>query len=136
MKHSIFYFGIFLLIAQARSQYLPPEAHPTIGWDSLKSLVVYPETAKRAGVQGNVDVSVELDSLDNVANVSVMGFEVFHPSIIDAVKKVTWTHGLIYGEKRPTTAFFTIEFKLKPYAVPKRIILHIEAEIPIIHKDY
>jgi outer membrane biosynthesis protein TonB len=127
---------LLVLGSQAFAQYSPELARPVVGWDSLRNLIVFPEIAKRAGLQGYVDVSVQLDSLDNVGEIKIVGFEIFYQCIKDAVRKIKWTHEASYGFKRSTLVLFTVEFNLRPSKIPDREVLRIEADRPIILKSY
>ena len=123
MKKTIIYFIILIFIQKANAQYEPTEICPVIGWDSLKALIKYPEIAKRAGVQGNVDVSIYFDSLGNIGDIKIIGYEIFYHPITEAIKNVKWSpRGSIAFHPRREYAYFTVEFKLKPYERPTRRI--------------
>ena len=126
----------FLFSFQAYSQLSAQTAQPAIGWDSLKSLIAYPEIAKRAGLQGYVDVAAQIDTVGNVGEVTVCGIEIFHQPIREAVRKVKWLPEIYYGSKRSAKVFFEIQFKLKQSEMPKRTSLLIEADEPIILRNH
>ena len=104
---------------------------PVVGWDSLKNLIVYPEIAKRAGVQAYVDVEVQIDSGGNAQEVKIIGHELFHRSIENTVKSVKWVSGSSVGRLSLTVTSFEIQFQLKRLVeMPKRRVLMIESDSP------
>ncbi len=64
-----FLVGQYFLLAQEKSN-VPV---PAIGWDSLQSLINYPDIARRAGVEGDVNATVHIDKNGNVVAVNVKG---------------------------------------------------------------
>ncbi len=106
-------------------------ARPAIGWDSLKSLISYPEIAKRTGVQGYSDVSVEIDSAGNVGDVEVSGFGIFNEPVKKVVKNAKWLPEISKGKPKATTVLLEVQFQLKPKKeLPKRKVIIIESELP------
>ncbi len=77
MKTQNLIFLVLLIVSIGTAQ-TPPmvtdAARPAAGWDSLKSMITYPEIARRAGVQGYVNVSVELSETGTVESVSISGY--------------------------------------------------------------
>ena len=106
-------------------------ARPVIGWDSLKSLIAYPEIARRTGVQGYSDVSVEVDSAGNVGEIEVSGFGIFNQPVKNVMKKVKWLPEISNGRTKASTVLLEIQFQLKPLKeMPKRKVIVIESELP------
>ena len=136
MKYKILFLLFFISISQVYAQYEPEETYPVVGWDTFMSMISYPEIAKRASIQGNVDVAVEFDTTGNVSEIKIVGYEVFHAPIKEAINNVKWTQKFKTINKRLETAYFTVEFKLKQYDRPLRRILRIEKEKPSVKIDY
>jgi len=111
---------------------------PIVGWDSLKSMIGYPEIAKRAGIQGFADVEVQIDSTGTAQEVNVTGgYNIFVRSIQDAVKKVKWYPSYSLGNPHRITTYFQIEFQLKQLEhMPKRKVLIIKSDIPVVRKEH
>ncbi|MFA6540242.1 MAG: energy transducer TonB [Bacteroidota bacterium] len=104
-------------------------ARPEIGWEAFKSMIPYPEIAKRAGVQGYSNASVKLDTAGAVLSVSISGYGIFDKPIEEAVKKVQWLPELDNGKPRETTVIFEVQFQLKSLQdMPKKKILIIESD--------
>ena len=79
------------------------DAEPAVGWDSLKSLIRYPEIARRAGVQGHATIKLQLDSSGNVTKLSVCAPDLFTGMIEQTIKGLKWLPGFSLGKPRPTT---------------------------------
>jgi len=106
-------------------------ARPVIGWDSLKSLITYPEVARRTGVQGFSNVSVELDSAGNVSDVEVSGFGIFNQAVKEVVQSAKWFPEISSGKAKATILLLEFQFQLKPaQKMPKKKVVIIEAELP------
>jgi outer membrane biosynthesis protein TonB len=131
------YINVFLLIiiSDANAQYDSPSLVPDIGWDRFKSMIVYPEIAKRAGIQGYVDVAINCDSIGDIGEIQVVGNQIFHQPIKDAIRKVTWNSNKKLSSRHFETVYFTIEFKLKPNEMPRRNVLRIEVDPPVVRKN-
>jgi hypothetical protein len=79
-------------------------AYPSIGWDSLGTLIQraenYPEIARRAGVTANISVHLSIDSSGNFISVEPthppfhqtdkLNNKLFIPSIENVLKYVKW----------------------------------------------
>jgi TonB family protein len=84
---------------------------PTIGWDSLKSLIKYPELARRAGLEGHAIVTVEVYSIGEIKNISILSdAEIFKATIEEAVKKTKWNPALKDGQAVESRVRFPINF--------------------------
>jgi outer membrane biosynthesis protein TonB len=123
--------GIVSTFSQTMNRPSNDPARPVIGWDSLKSMIAYPEFARRGGVQGYSDVSVDVDTAGNVSEIAVSGYGIFRKNIEDAVKKVKWLPEITNGKPKATTVLLEIQFQLKPLQdMPKRRVIVIESELP------
>jgi outer membrane biosynthesis protein TonB len=105
------------------------DARPEVGWDSLKSLIQYPLLARRAGLEGYADVTVQLDSLGNILRVQVRSYEVFQKPVEYAVRSVKWLPLDRDGPPRGSTVSFEVLFHLKDRSMHH--VLEVEAEQPI-----
>ncbi len=128
--------SILLLVSFGYSQDALVEAKPEIGWDSLKSLIVYPELARRAGVEDIARVSVEIDSLGNVTAIDFGGYGIFSNSVKSTLRKVKWIPETFYGKKRASEVVFDVQFQLQDKKnFPKRRMLMIESSNPAVRKN-
>ena len=106
----------------------PQEAEPSIDefieaseepkpMQNIQSLVVYPEKAKRAGLEGKVMFSILIGKDGNVRKINIdhADYDVFRQPVIDAMQKVKFipAKGL---DGKPMMVWYTqtINFKLKP----------------------
>jgi hypothetical protein len=68
----IFHIASFNLFGQEGSQIFK-EAYPVIGWDSLKTIIEkpenYPENLRRAGITGNLFLSLLIDTIGTLVQV-------------------------------------------------------------------
>ena len=106
----LFLLAVSCVFSQTVNRPANDPARPAIGWDSLKSLIAYPEIARRTGVQGYSDVSVEVDSLGNVGDVEVSGFGIFNQPVKEVVKNVKWLPELSKGKPKAATVLMEINF--------------------------
>ncbi|HAP35368.1 MAG TPA: hypothetical protein DCQ28_05285 [Bacteroidetes bacterium] len=128
--------SILLLVSFGYSQDALVEAKPEIGWDSLKSLIVYPEIARRAGVEDIARVSVEIDSLGNVTSIDFGGYGIFSSSVKSTLRKIKWTPETYNGKKRASEVVFDVQFQLQEKKnFPKRRVLQIESSNPAVRKN-
>lgn len=76
--------------------------------------VVYPEEAKKAGVEGIVYVQVLVDKQGKVTKVKVAKSDskVLEKAAVDAAKQWTFSPGLS-KEKKPVAVWVTLPFKFK-----------------------
>ncbi len=87
---------------------------PVIGWDSLQSLITYPELLRGTGFEGGASVSVDVDSNGVVDTVRIFANSPeFERTIRSAMAKTNWlpaTHN-----RRPVYSFvaFNIHFYVK-----------------------
>jgi hypothetical protein len=129
-------FPAILLIAFELYAQLPDQsAHPVVGWDSLKSLIRYPELAIRAEIEQYVYVTIDLDSSGNVRNINVFGhynYLIFEQPIKDAINSVRWLPLVIDGNKRDAIVMLQIQFKFRQRSSRlERVEFIIEADKPI-----
>lgn len=107
-------------------------ARPAAGWDSLKSMITYPEIARRAGVQGYVNVSVDLNESGTVESVSISGYGIFKSNVEEIVKKMKWIPEMRNGKPVRTTVVFELQFQLKNYQdMPKKRVMIIESDVSV-----
>ena len=92
------------------TEYIPPK--PSIGWDSLESLIIYPEIYNRAGIEQSIVIIVfinsqgKIDSIDN--GEMYQGFIQFVDSTIYSTK---WVPGKFKGVTIDTSITIPITFK-------------------------
>lgn len=88
------------------------EPKPT---QNIQSLVIYPETAKRSGLEGKVTFSALILKDGRVKEVSIekADYEVFKQPVIDAVMKVRFTPAR--QNQTPVSVWYTqtVSFKIK-----------------------
>jgi TonB family protein len=86
---------------------------PLIGWDSLKSLIVYPDLARRAGLEGFVDVQFNVDTNGNASKIIVTAsHEQFYSCVKEVVKNVKWNCRTFEGRRIEQVIQFPIHFML------------------------
>ena len=103
-------------------------ARPAVGWDSLKGMIVYPEIARRAGVEGISNVAVKLDTTGAVIDIMISGYDIFDSSIEQAIKKTRWIPEMENGKSKPASLFFDVQFQYRNTKGPLRRTLIIEAD--------
>lgn len=103
-------------------------ARPAVGWDSLKGMIIYPEIARRAGVEGISNVAVKLDTTGAVVDIMISGYEIFDASIEQAIKRTRWLPEMENGKTKPASLFFDVQFQYRNTKGPLRRTLIIEAE--------
>jgi hypothetical protein len=127
---------ILILVTFGYSQEALVEARPEIGWDSLKSLIVYPEIARRAGVEDIARVNVEIDTLGNVVSVDFGGSGIFSSSVKSTLRKIKWIPETFHGQKRTSQVVFDVQFQIQNTKnFPKRRMLLIESSNPAVRKN-
>ena len=104
---------------------------PAIGWDSLRTMFVYPEIARRAGFQATMQVSVEFDTAGNVLYVGVTGFEIFEAPVRDVVQNIRWIHSTKGKDGRYAPVNFFVEYKLNDRDRPSCKTLTVSGESPV-----
>ena len=130
------FFSVLIFVTFGYSQSKAVEASPVMGWDSVKSLIVYPEIARRAGVEDIARVSVEIDSLGNVTSIDFAGAGIFSPSVKSTLRNVKWIPETFNGLKRASQIVFDVQFQLQNMSnFPKRRVLLIEATNPAVRKN-
>lgn len=87
---------------------------PVGGMAAIFENLTYPETARRAGIEGRVIVQFTVDEQGNVVNPEVVrgiggGCD---EAAIDAIKAVEWTPGTQYGEPVSTEFNLPVTFRL------------------------
>ncbi len=123
---TVFFCCSALTVAQSSTVV---EAHPAVSWDSLRSLMVYPEIARRAGVEDIARVKVDVDANGNVTNVEFAGYGIFSESVKSAIYKVRWIPETQNGTAKTSQIVFDVQFQLKDIKnFPKRRVLTVEAD--------
>ncbi|MBI2428456.1 MAG: energy transducer TonB [Ignavibacteriales bacterium] len=110
-------------------------ARPAVGWDSLKSMIVYPEIARRAGVEGLSNVAVKIDASGTVVDIIISGYDIFDDAIEQAVKKISWIPEMENGKAVSTSVFFDVQFQYRNTKGTVRKTLVIEAEKPVVNNN-
>ncbi|GAB4129507.1 MAG: hypothetical protein Fur0015_03440 [Ignavibacteriales bacterium] len=101
------------LIAQDNKQEVFPE--PVGGMQAIIKNLVYPKSAKDAGIQGKVFIKALVDENGNVAKTEVI--KSLNPecdaAAISAIKKTKFTGGMIMGKPTQTEIVIPIYFRLQ-----------------------
>jgi len=127
---------IFVFTVTANSQSKPwwgANAHPRIGWDSLKTRIGYPEIARRAGIQAIAYVHFMIDSTGQAQNIDVVAPEMFISQVKNAVQLEKWF--VDNSDKRQRSNWYTLEiqFKLEQPENLKPKVITIESKVPSIY---
>lgn len=133
MKHISVIIALIILSMQSFAQSNSSStdlARPSIGWDAFKNTIVYPEIARRAGVEGISNVAVKLDTTGRVIDIMISGYNIFDASIEQAVKKATWIPQRENGAPRATSVFFDVQFQYRDTKGSYKRTLVIEADKP------
>lgn len=129
-------FIVLTLLCVPKMTYAQTEhARPSVGWDSLKSMIVYPEIARRAGVEGLSNVAVKIDASGAVVDIIISGYDIFDAVIEQAVKKTSWIPEMENGKSVPTSVFFDVQFQYRNTKGIVRKTLVIEAEKPVVNNN-
>jgi len=118
-----FFFIVLILIglnstySQSRvwiedsTEYFPPQ--PSIGWDSLKSLIQYPEIYNRAGIEQSQSIVAFISSQGKIDSVNYRKmYQVFIQWVDSAIYSTTWLPGKFKGIPIDTSITIRIAFKL------------------------
>lgn len=138
MKHVYVLIALIIFSIQCFAQSSPrstEHARPSIGWDSLKSMIVYPEIARRAGVEGLSNVAVKIDASGAVVDIIISGYDIFDAAIEQGVKKTSWIPEMENGKSVPTSVFFDVQFQYRNTKGTVRRTLLIEAEKPVVNNN-
>ena len=136
MKNIIFALT-FLFVTNSYSQisdssdFVAPR--PVVGWDSLSSLISYPEIMRRAGAQGGYSMKLQIDTLGDVESIKI--FEFYKPEkqedandplaryLYFSIKDTKWIPASV-GEKKVAFEFtIPVLFILKPKDQSNPIII-------------
>jgi hypothetical protein len=129
------FFIIILLFANfnsAQSQvwiedstnYIPP--YPSIGWDSLESIINYPRITKRISIQQSATINVFIKSDGQIDSIDYRDmYPIFVQSVDSAMYSTEWIPGKLEGIAVDTSINLPINFKLydNKNAPPLTIIL-------------
>lgn len=120
--------ALLLIVSYSHSQTGVIEARPEIGWDSLKTLFVYPEIARRSGVEDLARVSVDIDSTGKVTSIEFGGAGIFSDAVKSVVRSIRWIPESYNGQKRNSQVVFDVQFQFQNKKnFPKRRVLTIES---------
>lgn len=107
------------------------EARPKVGWDSLQRMVVYPEIARRAGVEDIARVKVEIAADGKVTNIEFAGYGIFSEAVKSVIRNTEWLPETDHNVAKASQVVFDVKFQLKDIKnFPKRRVLTIEADAP------
>ena len=130
MKKAVVILFCISMVAYSQMMNDIHPAHPTAGWDTLRTLIAYPEIARRAGVEATSNVAVKVDSTGKVADIMISGYSIFNASIEKAVRSVSWTPEMEGMKGRSSSVFFDVQFRYKSSSIVQKKVLVIEAEKP------
>ena len=109
------------LLAQAtpdttQDQFVDVEQEP-MPLVPIEKLIVYPEVAKRSGLQGHVTIEALVEKDGTVSKVRVIKceYDVFKEPAIQAMKKATFSPAMQHGQPIRIWVTRTITFKLSTY---------------------
>lgn len=93
--------------------FIPVEKQPATDMAELQKLVVYPEVAKKAGIEGKVILRVLVDTDGSVKKVLVLNSDskMLDQAAIDAVSKATFTPAI--QNKQPVMVWVSIPITFK-----------------------
>jgi len=84
---------VFALCANLVTAQEPPKpGSPVIGWDSLASLIRYPEVPRRAGMEGAAFVFGSIDTSGSIDTVTIYAIEPFKEAVRRAIYSTKWQH--------------------------------------------
>lgn len=106
-----FLFGLDILAQEDKVDVMP---EPVGGLEQMIKNVVYPQTAKDAGIEGKVFVKVIIDENGNVTETSIIKSvnEDCDKAAMDAIKKTKFTPGIKDNKPVKTEVTIPIMFKL------------------------
>jgi len=128
MKKIIAFLFIAALCSSAQTMNITQPARPSEGWDKLKSKIVYPEIARRAGVEGTSNVAVKIDSVGHVIDVIISGYPIFSSPIEQAVKNAAWKPAMEGTKAHESSVFFDVQFQFRSSSGMQKKVLVIEAD--------
>ena len=107
----ILLFGINLFAQETKVDVLP---EPIGGLEQMIKNVVYPQSAKEAGIEGKVFVKVIIDEQGNVTETEVIKSvdKDCDKAAMDAIKKTKFTPGMKDNKPVKTEVTIPIMFKL------------------------
>lgn len=112
--YSLLFFFLFLQVTSfAQEEKLDKFPEPIGGIEAMIKNVVYPVSAKEAGIQGKVLVKTIIDEKGNVVETEVIkGFDAdCDKAAMDAIKKTKFTPGI--KDNKPVKAEVTIPVMFK-----------------------
>lgn len=110
---------------------------PKIGWDSLQNYVVYPEIARRSGLEGLFRAYVSIDSMGIVTKVRVTNDfnehdthqepTIIHAMIDEKLRSIQWHAATMNGRSVSFELILPFVFILDRPGQLQPIFKHIEA---------
>lgn len=99
----------------APDEFIPVEKQPGIDLVELQKTVVYPEMAKKAGIEGRVILRVLVDTDGSVRKVMVQHSDskMLNQAAVDAVQKATFTPAIQNNQPVMVWVSIPINFKLR-----------------------
>ncbi len=96
-------------------EFIPVEKEPSLDYEKLKRSVVYPEIARRAGIEGKVVVRVLVGSNGEIRRtlIEYSDSELLNDSAVQAIKKATFTPGIQNGQPITCWVSIPITFQLR-----------------------
>ena len=109
----LFFFLFFGVSGFAQEEKLDKYPEPVGGIEAMIKNVVYPVSAKEAGIQGKVFVKALIDEQGNVTETSILKSvnEDCDKAALDAIKKTKFTPG--FKDNKPVKAEITIPVMFK-----------------------
>lgn len=96
-------------------EFIPVEKEPSLDYEKLKKSVVYPEIARRAGIEGKVIVRVLVGANGEVRRtiIEYSDSELLNDAAVQAIKKATFTPGIQNGQPITCWVSVPITFQLR-----------------------
>ncbi len=112
MRAFLIVLSLFFSFIVASAQNTLPM--PACGWDSLKSLIGYPDLARRAEVEGHAVAIVGVFSNGEIRGISIeTDKEIFREPIEKAIHKTKWNPGTHRGYTTEAQVKFSIDFYIR-----------------------
>ncbi len=107
------FITVLLLCSNLCLSQINSNPSPTIGWDSLKSLLKYPELARRAGLEGNAIVTIDLRSTGEIFGIDISSnAEIFKEFLKHVLQNVKWNPAVKNGQAVQSIVRIPIYFLL------------------------
>jgi len=103
--------GLGTVLAEPESNEKCCTPQPVGGIRALSENTIYPLTAERSRLEGDVVVNFLVDESGTVSDVSILKSAVFDESAMDAITSTPWTPARQNGE--PVSVVYSQEFKYR-----------------------